>query len=129
MLAILDHVHLHRVDVDADVLADPFQQLELQQRPVVRAGAVCALLGGDAAPAVLGGGGGVLFVLEGEGSYRLPASAWPEQAGAARPSGSATEMSSTSCSPSLTTSTFTASTSTLTYLRITSSSSRCSSGR
>src|SRR3546814_13228532 len=45
-------------------------------------------------------------VLEGEGSYRLRASAWPDQAGAARPSGSATEMSSTSCSPSFTTSTF-----------------------
>src|SRR5690606_29369641 len=52
-----------------------------------------------------------------------------DQAVAERPSGSATEISSTSCSPSLTRSTLTASTSTLTYLRITSSSSRCNSGR
>src|SRR5690606_1924592 len=51
------------------------------------------------------------------------------QAVAGRSSGRATEMSSTSCSPSFTRSTLTASTSTLTYLRITSSSSRCSSGR
>src|SRR3546814_5240270 len=59
----------------------------------------------------------------------LLAVAAAQQAGAARPSGSATEMSSTSCSPSFTTSPFTASTSTLTYLRITSSSPRCSRGR
>src|SRR3546814_17837583 len=59
-------------------------------------------------------------VLEGGGSYRLRASAWPDQAGAARPSGSATALSSTSCSPSLTPSTFTPSTSTLTYFRLTS---------
>src|SRR3546814_17612945 len=68
-------------------------------------------------------------VLEGGGSYRLRASAWPDQAGAARPSGRATEMSSTSCSPYLTTSTFTASTPPLTYLTIPSRRSRCSRGR
>src|SRR3546814_8264479 len=64
MLAILDHVHLHRVDVDADVLADHFQQFALQQRQVVRAGAVGALLGDDDAQAVLGDGGGVLLGLQ-----------------------------------------------------------------
>src|SRR5690606_7892646 len=50
-------------------------------------------------------------------------------AAVARSSVRATLMSSTSCSPSLTRSTLTASASTLTYLRMTSSSSRCSRGR
>src|SRR3546814_13025952 len=64
MLAILDHVHLHRVDVDADVLADHFQKLALQQRQVVRAGAVGSFLGDDDAQAVLGAGGGALLGLQ-----------------------------------------------------------------
>src|SRR3546814_12650973 len=64
-------------------------------------------------------------VLDGEGSYRLRASAWPVQDGAARPWGRATEMSSRSCPPSLPTSTFTASKPPLPYLRITSGRATC----
>src|SRR5690606_27066688 len=64
VLAVLDQVHLDRIDVDADVLADHFQQLALQQRQVVRRAAAAALLGDDDAQPLLGDRGGVFLRLE-----------------------------------------------------------------
>src|SRR3546814_17961074 len=54
VVAVLDDIDLDRVDIDADVFADHFQQLAPQQWQEVRAAAGAALLRDADAQALLG---------------------------------------------------------------------------
>src|SRR6478672_9561517 len=64
VLAVLHHVDLDRVGIDVDVLADHLEQLAAQQRQVIGAAGIAALLRDDDAQAILGDRSGVLLDLE-----------------------------------------------------------------